>query len=241
MLNPYWTRPRWLYRFLSRQAVATIVTNEHFASEVRRGGGRSLVIPDIPTSYPVEQPFAVDGAFNIMVVNTFSSDEPLGEILAAAKGLGDVVFYVSGDTRYADRQMLARVPANVRFTGFLPRDSYYSLMKSSQAVMCLTTRNHTMQGGAGEALSMGKPIVTSKWPLLEEYFCKGTVHVDNSAAGVREGVREMVRNHARYAAEITELQGEKHRTWQAGVKSLIALLDQLHFEGTPRSERAKIG
>lgn len=41
--SPYWTRPAWLYRLVARRAVATIVTNEHFAASVRSSGSNALV------------------------------------------------------------------------------------------------------------------------------------------------------------------------------------------------------
>jgi glycosyltransferase involved in cell wall biosynthesis len=239
MMNRYWTRPRWLYRYLARRAIATIVTNEHFAEQVRSWGGRSLVITDIPTTYPVRERYPVEGAFNIMVVCSYAFDEPVNEIMAAAEGLNDVMFYVTGDARRLGRDMPARVPSNVRLTGFLPDDTYYSLMAASDAVMCLTTRDNTMQRGASEALSMGKPILTSRWPLLARYFCRGTVHVDNSPEGIRAGIQQMVRDHSRYRREVEELQIEKLRTWDTAIGSLVALINQLGFPGAGRSERAE--
>jgi glycosyltransferase involved in cell wall biosynthesis len=237
-LRWYWTRPRWLCRYLAKRALTTIVTNDHLAEEVRRLGGHSLVIADIPTSYPIKELYPVEGPFNILVVNSFSLDEPLGEIVTAAEGLGDVIFYVSGDPRYGRRGRPTSVPPNVRFTGFLPNERYYALMASSQAVICLTTQDHTMQRGAVEALSMGIPIVTSSWPLLQQYFCKGSVHVDNSAAGIRAGVLEIVRDHARYKAEIAQLQNEKRHEWQGALDSLVALVDRSVFDGAhSRNER----
>ena len=224
MLSAYWTRPRWLYRLIARRALATIVTNEHFAQWIRRSGGRALVIRDIPTSFPAGDTFPVADAFNVMVVNTFAKDEPLSQVIAAADGLNDVVFHVTGDPRRPGAYVPERVPANVRFTGFLPDPEYYALMASSQAVMCLTTRDHTMQRGACEALWMGKPIVTSRWPLLQEYFRAGTVHVANTADGIRNGVREMVQRHAEYEHEIRRPQAERRGAWQTAVGSLHALL-----------------
>ena len=52
MTSRYWTRPRWLIRALRRAAAATIVTNEHFARELRADGGRALVIRDVPQPAP---------------------------------------------------------------------------------------------------------------------------------------------------------------------------------------------
>ena len=124
MLSAYWTRPRWLYRLIARRALATIVTNEHFAGWIRRSDGSALVIRDIPTSLPTSATFPVPDAFNVMVVNTFADDEPLRELIAAADGLNDVVFHVTGDPGRPGARVPDRVPANVRFTGFLPDDEY---------------------------------------------------------------------------------------------------------------------
>jgi glycosyltransferase involved in cell wall biosynthesis len=224
MQSIYWTRPRWLYRALARRALATIVTNDHFAQTVRKWGGNALVVRDIPTEFATQADYPVEGTFNVLVVNTFAPDEPLAEIMIAATDLKEVTFYVTGDESNAGS--LPAVPPNVRFTGFLPDDSYYGLMAASQAVMCLTTRNHTMQRGACEALSMSVPIITSKWPLLENYFSKGTVHVDNTAAGIRHGLRQMMEHYSRYRAEIKQLQVAQRDEWDSALLALMALVDR---------------
>ena len=235
MQSPYWTRPRWLYALLARRAAATIVTNQRFAEVIRASGGRALVIRDIPTSFPGGQGRPTGADFNVLVVNTFSVDEPLREVVAAAREVPEATFHVTGDTRRG--RIPPDRPENVRFTGFLPTEAYYELMASSDAVMCLTTRDDTMQRGACEALSMGRPIITSNWPLLRDYFRKGTVHVDNGAIGIRDGVRAMMRHHSRFEAEITALQGEQRREWVSALGSLVRLVDSSLARGADHRAR----
>jgi hypothetical protein len=162
----------------------------------------------------------------VVVVNTFAADEPLPEVLSAADGLEGVRFYITGKKSRAGESFPKNFPGNVQFTYFLPNETYYALLTQSQAVMCLTTRNHTMQRGACEALSLGKPIITSKWPLLETYFNKGTIHVDNSINGIREGVTEMQREYGRYQTEIKQLQKEQQQEWQTKIALLANLIQQ---------------
>jgi glycosyltransferase involved in cell wall biosynthesis len=225
MLSRYWTRPRWVYRYLARRATATIVTNDHFAEIVRGYRARALVIPDIPTTFTDPGGSLMEG-FNVLVVNTFSPDEPLGEVMTAAATLPEVTFHVTGDTRRAPGRVPRNAPANVRFTDFLPSDAYYALMASSQAVMCLTTRDHTMQRGACEALWMGRPIITSAWPLLQSYFSRGAVYVENTAEAIRHGVEDMVRSYPQYAADIEGLRRKYRREWRSVVSSLLQLLGE---------------
>jgi glycosyltransferase involved in cell wall biosynthesis len=235
MDNPYWTRPAWLHRHLARRAVATVVTNEHYAERIHGWGARALVLRDVPTSFDVGTPWPTDSAFRVAVVNTFAADEPLDAILDAAAALPEVHFEVTGALRRAPTGLQARTPSNVTFTDFLPDDRYYSLLASSDAVMCLTTRDNTMQRGACEALSLGRPIITSRWPLLEDYFDRGTVHVDADAASIRDGVLTMRRHHAGYRDGIARLRRARIAEWEAVSEQLRAALEP----GGPRPLRPR--
>ncbi|HUF59002.1 MAG TPA: glycosyltransferase [Actinomycetota bacterium] len=225
MLSSYWTRPAWLHRLIARRAAATIVTNQYFARRIREQGGTALVIPDIPTSFRIGEPFEVEGNFTVMVVNSFAPDEPLSEIVAAARELPGVSFYVTGDPNRAGEAIPRPLPVNVRLTGFLPDPTYYALMASCQAVMCLTTRDHTMQRGACEALWMSTPIVTSRWPLLQEYFSSGTVHVAENTTEIRDGIQRMVREYEEYQVGIRRLAAERRRGWWDAIASLVSLVE----------------
>jgi len=220
----YWTWPQWLSRLWAGSAITTIVTNEHFQQRIKEWSGRAFILRDIPTSFDKEDSYPMNGRFNIAVVNTFSEDEPIVEVLEACENLPEVQFYVTGKKERARPKMVEEAPANVHFTGYLGDEAYYALLSSSDAVMCLTTRNHTMQRGACEALSLGKPIITSDWPLLRQYFHQGTVHVANSSQSIGQGVREMMEGYDEYQAGIMELQLAQREEWQKKVEELMALI-----------------
>ena len=86
-----------------------------------------------------------------------------------------------------------------------------------------------MQRGACEALSLGRPIITSDWPILRQYFHKGTVYVDNTSDGIRQGVLEMKHHHSSYEKGIRELQSDQRREWQEKVNTLASLI-QAHLQ-----------
>jgi glycosyltransferase involved in cell wall biosynthesis len=224
MLSPLWTRPRWLQRLLARRALATVVTNDHFAATIRSWGARALVLQDVPTTFVASAPTELEDGFHVMVVSTFADDEPLTQIVDAARSLPEITFHVTGDTGRAPVEVLDTAPPNVRFTGFLADGDYYALMRASDAVMCLTTRDHTMQRGACEALSIGTPVITSDWPILREYFRSGTVHVTSSPRSIADGVREMRASVPEHRRGIRELQIEQRRQWSAARAALIELL-----------------
>jgi glycosyltransferase involved in cell wall biosynthesis len=217
-----WSLP--LHGFLSRQAVTTIVTNEHLRRMVEGWGAHATIVADIPTEFPAGNPFPLDGRFTVVVINTFSPDEPVGEVLDAAAALPDVGFYVTGDPVRARRAWLEHAPSNVHFTGFLLDPDYFGLLRAAQAVLVLTTDNHTMQRGACEALSLGKPIITSNWPLLREYFNKGTIYVDNTSRGIQVAVRQMQAQQGKLAQEILDLRQERSHEWEAKREEIITLI-----------------
>ncbi len=223
----YWTRPGWLHRFLARQAVATIVTNEYFAQMIREWGATAMILRDIPTTFPSDDSFqGLNGRFSIVVISTFAFDEPIEEVLEAAANLQDIDFYVTGKKSRADADLLAQAQANVHFTDYIPDESYYALLNSGDAVMCLTTRDNTMQRGACEALSLGKPIITSDWPILRNYFHDGTVHVPNTADGIRQGVQQMQGSYQSYQKGIDTLQKQQQQEWQRKADQLANLIHE---------------
>jgi glycosyltransferase involved in cell wall biosynthesis len=112
----------------------------------------------------------------------------------------------------------------VTFTGYLSNEAYAGLLRGVSAILVLTTRDFTMQRGGSEAVTVGKPLITSDWPVLREIFCLGTVHVNNTAVGIQAGIEEVRRNYDRYMSEIGELKEVRERRWQAAKRELEGLL-----------------
>jgi glycosyltransferase involved in cell wall biosynthesis len=229
MLTPHWARPRRLHRWVRRRAAASIVTNEAFRDQIEQEGGTALLIRDIPTTFEVGPPPALGGGGQVLVVSSFADDEPLEAIAAAAGLCPEVEFHMTGSLDRAPRAFLDRLPPNLRMTGYLPDPDYYGLMGAVDAVMCLTTRDNTMQRGACEALSMRRPIITSDWPLLRAYFDRGTVHVGSTPEDIAAGVKRALRNRAALIEEVDELAGRQQTEWVEARRRLSTL-----FDGTER-------
>ena len=223
-----WTRPRWLNRLVARRAAATLVTDLHWAERLRSGGAEALVIPDVPTDFSVGETtpaVPVGGPFTIAFVNTWARDEPLDAVIAAARRLPHVAFKVTGRTEGREA-LTVGAPANVHFVGYLPDPDYHALLRDASGVMCLTTRDHTMQRGACEALSLGRPIITSDWPLLRSYFDQGTLHVDNTADGIQRAVTELTGRYDQLVQEIEALRELRRSEWAVRKQGLMRLIEE---------------
>ncbi|MEO5986118.1 MAG: glycosyltransferase [Candidatus Limnocylindria bacterium] len=219
-----WTRPRWLNRLVARRALATLVTDPYWAARLESDGATAMVVPDVPRVPDAAMDREPLGpGFHVLVVNTWGSDEPLAEVLAAAAQLPDVTFHVTG-RRDARFDALGSIASNVRFTDFLSDNAYQRLMRSVHAVACLTTRDHTMQRGACESLSSARPIVTSDWGLLRSYFSRGTVFVDNSPEGIRDGIGQLMAHYDEYAHAIETLRTQRLAEWATRRTAIIELI-----------------
>jgi glycosyltransferase involved in cell wall biosynthesis len=216
-----WKHFQWLQRWLERKAATTIVHNEYLAGIVRQGGGHATIVRHVPVSYHIDEKFPLNGTFSVATVCSFNYDEPVDQILEAARELNDVRFYMTGNPKFLDPKHKSDLPENVQLTGFLSDSAYGSLVQNANAVMALTTRNHTMLRAAYEAIYQETPVIVSDWPLLRESFDRGTVHVDNSAESIVWAVRTLQAHYDKFKQEAGELRARKLEEWEKTRKSIL--------------------
>jgi glycosyltransferase involved in cell wall biosynthesis len=221
--------PRWAWatpinRFLSRRAAATIVTSDHLRRTVEGWDARVVIVGDVPVTFPDVPAADLGEGFNVTMVSSFSFDEPFREVFEAVRGLDGVRVHVTGRVSRAAPGLVESAPPNVRFTDFISDEEYAALMRGSDAVMALTTRDHTMQRGAYEAVAMAKPLITSDFPILRDAFSKGSVHVGADAAQIRAALETVRREAPRFAAEAAELREERREVFARRLEIVKAAL-----------------
>jgi glycosyltransferase involved in cell wall biosynthesis len=210
---------RWLSRWVVRRADLTIVTNRQLAESVRKQGGRPFVLPDRIPRPPPAATRTLGPGFNVVLIATFASDEPIGAIFDAVRD-SQLELYVTGDARQLDAKAAARVPANVRFTGFLPEEHYWGLLRSADAIIDLTLKPDCLVCGASEALALGKPMLLSNNAAGVELFGDAAVFTDNSPGDIRRAI-ERVRTERDRLASAAQLKCmELTERWQASAQAL---------------------
>jgi glycosyltransferase involved in cell wall biosynthesis len=183
-------------RFTIKHADLTIVTNQQLAEIVQAHGGRPFILPDpLPVLRRSEEEPNAE-AFSVLFISSYGEDEPLGEVLEGARSLVDegVKIFITGNEKKADPELVAGAPPNVEFTGFLSDQEFVDRLFSSDAVMVLTTHDAVMLCGCYEAVSAGKPLITSKKTVLEEYFT-GSVFVESDGESIADGIRSVKEDH----------------------------------------------
>ncbi|QIT56569.1 glycosyltransferase family 4 protein [Aquisalimonas sp. 2447] len=181
--------------FVKRRATISIVSNRELVEDVQSHGGHAVVCPD-PLPVPGTDPVTEDARRRIeserpyiLVVCSWSEDEPYEEILAAAElvvDLGvDLLF-----TGHPKPSALANGrPANVRFLGFVPDPDYDALMVGALSVIVLTTRQSCLNCGAYEAVASGVPPILSDTTALRGAFAPGAVFTTNQKRSIARAIR----------------------------------------------------
>jgi glycosyltransferase involved in cell wall biosynthesis len=227
-LQKRWRILSFIHKFLSRHALTTIVTNEYLKNIVDGWHGKATIVKDLPIEFPKPKLPQPTSCCAMTFIGSFTWDEPIDVFFEAAAKLPDIQFYMTGNHKDADATLLKAKPANVELTGFLSSADYAGRVIASDAVICLTTLDHTMQRGAYEAVYLGKPVITSNTEILRESFHKGTVFVDNSVSSIVNGIVEMRQQIEKYRVEIQQLKQEKLQIWDRTQLQLHDLLEG-HF------------
>jgi GT2 family glycosyltransferase len=226
--DPRWRWARSLTFAIARRSRLSLVTNTALVEVLERAGVRATALHDPPLpAITVPQ----DGRAvlkpphpTIVVPSSFMSDEPVAEVLNTARLLPNVEFLLTG-TPLASLVKKAETIGNITLTGYLPQQEYAELIASASVVLCLTTRQHTMQRGGYEALAAHVPLVTSDFAVLREYFSLGTLFVAPNAESIAAAVAEAVVSRDRLSVEMQRLYQEKLDSWPADLARVRQLVE----------------
>lgn len=168
--NPKWS---WFVRpalWLLRNS-AVLVTNSHLGEICENARVRTFVVHD---SLTVNNGPCDDQEY-VLCPLSYAKDEPVLELLDAARALNKMKFVFTGKPPIKYRNV---APQNVEFVGYVTNEKFDSLLRGSTMVVALTKRDHTMQRAGYEALMACKPQVTSSFSVLQEFLDDSAAYAD---------------------------------------------------------------
>lgn len=197
-----------------------VVTNDALAEQIRSSPVRSLVLHDplvgqAADADPPKEPYVV-------VPLSYAFDEPISELISAARLLGHVRWVATG-TPPADVRRSA--PPNFEFSGFLPQHEYVRLFNNSAVVLALTTRSNTMQRVGYEALIANRPLVISRTATLQEFHRDAAVYVENTAESIAAGVQDALSRYDELVPKSASRLEEARAEQDIALTELRAFLD----------------
>ncbi len=203
---------RALSRYCIREADVTIVTNPELKRVIEQNGGRGLILQDAIPSFPAPDHATKSAERRVVYVCTYSEDEPVNEVFEAGRILnGEATIYVTGRIPAGLRTWKA--PPGVKLTDFLSDKDYLDLLSGADAVMALTTRDHTLLCGAYEGLAFKKPLILSNKAALRSYFGDNILYVENTSGSIVDGVRKLYSAKPFFDRHAADLASTLARDW----------------------------
>lgn len=219
-----------IFNFLSKYTIKKsdliIVTNDFLKNYIDENGGKGIVLQDKLPELDLAQPKKLLGENNFVFISTFSDDEPIEEVLEAARLAGDGihVYITGGYKKYKNiAALMDNKPANVTLTGFLSELDYQSLLKSADVIIVITDQEHTLTCGAYEAVSFEKPMILGNTQAIKDYFSKGALYTDSSAANLSACMLQAIENIEVLQEAVTLLKPELIKNWNERFKILTEI------------------
>lgn len=148
--DPRWTRFATVTEAVFRRCDGMIIHTEFMLNWARK-----FDVPIVVLRYPgfalATKITDAKEADHILVPLSYSFDEPLNELLDAARQTPELPLIFTGD---APRWMIDAAPPNCNFVGWLSRPHYEDLLVTARGVVSLTNVEHTAQMAAFEAVEL---------------------------------------------------------------------------------------
>jgi glycosyltransferase involved in cell wall biosynthesis len=194
--DPRWSRFSALNDWVLRHSRGVILATDRLAGPLRERGVE-VVIVNYPGVETKSRRRNADGG--LVATLGYQFDEPVRELLEAAARAPRVSLVLTGN---APAELRALAPPNCTFTGWLDRREYDEVLAGARGVVCLTTREETMQTGAYEALQFALPMMLSGTAALRDIFDRGVVFVDeHDPSSLAAGLEELWKEHERLGEE----------------------------------------
>jgi len=225
-----------IFHYLSNYSLSnadiTIVTNGYAKDYISSLARSVAILPDrIPKieCKACSEKFEVDVAKKkkVLFVTTFDDDEPINEMLEAAKSLDSVNVYLTGNykKKFSESEVIEFKRHDIIFTGFVPNSVYETLLCESDLVVVLTDKDLILNCGAYEALSLNKPLILSNTKTLKSYFGgPGIIYVNNSRLDILGGINEALPSLDVMKSNIVERRKEIDKDWQSKKDDLMSLI-----------------
>ena len=204
---------------------------------MRAWGGAAIEVHEAPGLDAPARATPVTDRLHILCVGRLAPDEPFEEMIKAAHLVPDVTFLVTGDVERVP-SLPDRAPANVTFTGFLPKDEYERALLEADVVMTLTTEPSSVMRAAYEAVYARRPLIVTDWPIDLNLF-PYAVHVHNAADSIAEGVRRARDGFGELVRQADAARAVQLTRWSTQIPQLRRMLEIPDHEGDGSNDGSK--
>ncbi|HEY9657111.1 MAG TPA: hypothetical protein V6C65_01510 [Allocoleopsis sp.] len=195
-----------------------------------------LLDPPAQVEATPEQPQASFPHPWVLCPCSFNRDEPIQEILEAARLAPEITFVLTGNPARAQGiHDLSHIPENLKLAGFLPTATFNQFLCNTDAILGLTKLDGIQLSVANEAVGVGKPMVISHTQTLKQLFYKGAIYVDPmNAQSIAQGCKDVLVQKQALTEQIIDLQKERSQQWINHAHDVLSFLDRASSEVIPQ-------
>jgi glycosyltransferase involved in cell wall biosynthesis len=223
-------RFQWLHRFLVERSDGVLVASPPWVEVVESWGGTARVVHEPPRDRGLSAPKHADtvsGGLHrpvVLFVCIFAPDEPVADVIEAARIRPDCDWWITGDPARAPADVLADAPSNVHLTGYLGPDEFDAALGRADVVLALTTEPTSVMRAAFEAVDARRPLVVSDFSDVTEAF-PYAVPTANDGRSIARAVGDIVED-LETAMATTEIAHRNHtERWNRQLAELCELVD----------------
>lgn len=225
-----------LEAFVARSAFANTAPHRFWAKQLSQMGARRVeVIHDFVPRNPRPRDERLRETLSRETTIAISSHggHPLErmESEAAAAGMTpEVALIITGPIeKLKGRLVQDSLPANVRYAGFLPRETYETLKASADFALNITDEPYTLSHVLLEFAASSLPVISSRQEVVEDFFGDSLFYASSSsprdvAVSIRAFLDTQVRGD--YRSRIIKFQDSLAERREQEVSRLRALILQ---------------
>jgi glycosyltransferase involved in cell wall biosynthesis len=218
-----WARP--LHKWLLRRVRVVLLHTEELEAMVSAWGARAMVLPDdLPNRSEASLPAPAAGR-RVVIAGSFDSNEPVADVIEAARLLPDVEFRFTGDPSLLAEKLRAGSPANVVFTGYLAYPVFLGELLAADVVGVFSTDPRIMNRAAFEAVGLGRALVLSDLPGLRGRFGNAALFSSNEPAAIAAAISRALDTEDELANRSLALDTELRAQRESAVARLRSIID----------------
>lgn len=215
----------WSIKKKSFQSVSvSIISNVEMNPDIKKLTNSYCVLPDkIPDV--VSSGKKNKNEVYCVFVSSYAVDEPLDDVIAAAKRLdGTVKIYCTGKIPDGLRGLRKNPYVNICFTDFLSLEEYYQLISNADCVLALTSEEGCLQCAGYESLSAGVPVVLSDTSALKTYFENAAIYVEHNAQEIESGIRRAISHRPELLSNMSRIKQIREHEYDSALNKLRKVL-----------------
>jgi glycosyltransferase involved in cell wall biosynthesis len=212
-----------------------IVHNDVIEQVIRSLNLKPLVVRDAIAKKPLIQvgdntllqDLSLSPKCYLIIPCSFSSDEPIQEIIEAARLLPDIMFVMTWYCEKLSSKIRNILPSNVLLTGYLQIGDFNQLFSNAGVALVLTKQENVQLSGMQEAMAFEIPAVVSDLKTTRFLYKEYPVYVKNDPDSIANGVKYAFQNKLDLEKKMKSLRAETEKESLNQLENLKSSLNLL--------------